>query len=72
MGGFVWFPVMPINSDIMSTRPRNIAEQSVIFDISDSWSVIPSDEPTVNKADTVSNITALGGSPGSSRSSAVV
>ena len=70
-GEFVLFPVIPISIEMIPTRPRNIAAESTILDAVDSCSVMPSDDPTVNSAEIVSNMSDFGGSPGS-RSNIVV
>ena len=54
-----------MSSEMMPTRPRNIADISTAFDAVDSIGVTPSDEPTVNSADEVSNRRLLAGRCGS-------
>ena len=56
------------NREIIPTRPRNMAVHITIFDAVPSSAVMPSDDPTVNRADKVSNTTDLTGSSGSSQS----
>ena len=44
----------PVRSEIIPTRPRNMATQSSISDLADREPVTPSDEPTVNSAELAS------------------
>lgn len=42
---------MPMSSEIIPTRPRNIAVHKSIFDDVPSIGVMPREEPTVNRED---------------------
>lgn len=57
-------PISPQSTEMMPTRPRNIAVAMAILDRSDSWSVMPSDMPTVVIAEKHSKATAPAGSSG--------
>lgn len=59
-------PMVPQSTEIIPTRPRNIAEAITIFEISLSCGVMPSDIPVVVIAEKTSNITAFMGSSGCS------
>lgn len=58
---------MPVRSDIMPTRPRNMATQSTALEPAQSCDVIPSDEPTVNTAEFTSKRMSRAERCGSSR-----
>ena len=52
--------------EMMPTRPRNIAEHRTSDDGAERSEVTPSDDPTVNSADSTSKSNAFGDSSGSS------
>ena len=61
-------PASPTRSDIMPTLPRNMAVLSRISDESERAEVTPSEDPTVNSAEQLSNSNSRVGSSGSSSS----
>lgn len=64
----LWFPAIPISSDIIPTRPMNIAEDSNILEPVERSDVMPSEDPTVNSAEHDSNSRLRAGRSGSSDS----
>lgn len=59
MAGLSWrLPANPAMSDMMPTRPRNMAEHNTSSELSESSGVAPSDDPTVKRAERVSKIRA--------------
>jgi hypothetical protein len=60
--------MIPIRIDNMPTRPINIAEHKRTLEASQRSAVMPSDDPTVNSAEQLSNRSAFVGKFGSNTS----